>query len=58
MDTGASEPTWRERGKTGRPDEDGVPRDVDGKCSRCGRPWPCMLCLTMTPPFVPIWNNV
>ncbi|MQA79165.1 MAG: hypothetical protein GEV10_11940 [Streptosporangiales bacterium] len=34
-----------------------APRDVDGKCSRCGRPWPCLHCLTSTPPFVRVHNN-
>lgn len=44
-----------ERGKARRDDR---PREVDGRCSRCGKPWPCLDCLTMTPPYVHVWNNV
>lgn len=35
----------------------GSPREVDGMCSRCGDTWPCLRCLTSTPPFVPVHNN-
>lgn len=44
------------RGKS-RVKSDEVPRDVDGICSRCGRPWPCLPCLTSTPPYVRVHNN-
>lgn len=40
-----------ERGRDDRP------REVDGRCSRCGKRWPCLDCLTMTPPYVRVWNN-
>lgn len=56
MDNGASEP--RECDKTRPLDQDETPREVDGRCSRCGKPWPCLTCLTMTPPYVPVWNNL
>ena len=38
------------------PDES--PHEVDGLCSRCGAAWPCLRCLTMTPPYVRIFNNI
>lgn len=33
------------------------PHEVDGKCSRCGGRWPCLKCLTSTPPYVRVHNN-
>lgn len=34
-----------------------APFEQDGACSRCGGRWPCLRCLTSTPPYVPVQNN-
>lgn len=34
------------------------PYDKDGRCSRCGGRWPCLHCLTSTPPYVRVMNNL
>lgn len=34
------------------------PHEIDGLCSRCGAAWPCLRCLTTTPPYVHVWNNL
>lgn len=34
------------------------PYDKDGACSRCGGSWPCLRCLTSTPPYVRVLNNI
>lgn len=36
---------------------DEPPHDKDGTCSRCGGAWPCLGCLTSTPPYVRIFNS-
>lgn len=45
-----------ERSRRRRSNE--APHEKDGRCSRCGGRWPCLHCLTSTPPYVRVMNNL
>ncbi|MQA77483.1 MAG: hypothetical protein GEV10_03210 [Streptosporangiales bacterium] len=45
-----------ERSRRRRSNE--APFEKDGRCSRCGGRWPCLHCLTSTPPYVRVMNNL